>query len=140
MALKLRTGGSKGAGIIILSPQHFSRFETAFSFLRHQRFFNKGLCKCAVLAAWDPKKFEIFMDAMHEMAEHKETNQTAMIAKAREELRTADPNRRLFIQLSLDFLTKPNQTPSETIILKLSKAWVPLMDNVITASLVLDSL
>lgn len=56
---------------VFLSPQHFSRFESAFSFLRHQYFFTKGVCKCAILAAWDPKHFKIFMDSMQEMVEKK---------------------------------------------------------------------
>lgn len=125
---------------VFLSPQHFSRFETAFGFLRNQRFFTKGLCKCAVLAAWDQKNFMTFMDVMHQMEEQKVTNAAPLVEYARNLIQDPDPSMSLFARLSVDFLTKPNQTPSETIILKLSKAWVPLMDSVITASLVLDKL
>ncbi|MBS6195710.1 MAG: hypothetical protein KH828_09035 [Clostridiales bacterium] len=125
---------------VFLSPQHFSRFETAFAFLRHQRFFNKGLCKCAVLASWDQSEFTHFMNAIHKMEDLKASNLSIMIERIQKLAETSDPNLKLFYQLAVEFLTKPGQTPSETIILKLSKAWVPLMDNVIAASLVLDSL
>lgn len=125
---------------VFLSPQHFSRFETAFSFLRHQYFFTKGLCKCAVLAAWDPKHFNIFMKAMQETAERRDKNSDIMIAQAKEYSRSADSGLKFFAELYTEFLSKPNQTPSENIMLKFSKNWVPLIDSVITASLVLDKL
>lgn len=125
---------------VFLSPQHFSRFETAFSFLRHQYFFTKGVCKCAVLAAWDPKHFKIFMDCMHATAERRDRDPSVMINMAREYAQHADNNLRLFATLYMDFLSQPGQTPSENVILKFSKNWVPLIDSAITASLVLDNL
>ncbi|MDY4670035.1 MAG: hypothetical protein SO415_08610 [Oliverpabstia sp.] len=125
---------------VFLSPQHFSRFEAAFSFLRHQYFFTKGVCKCAVLAAWDPKHFEIFMDSMQEMVERKEKDSSYMIAQGKLYSKHSDNNMRLFAKLYTDFLSNPNQTPSENIMLKFSKNWVPLLDSAITASLVLDKL
>ncbi|MFR3184406.1 MAG: hypothetical protein ACLTOR_04635 [Ruminococcus sp.] len=110
---------------VFLSPQHFSRFETAFSFLRHQYFFTKGVCKCAVLAAWDPKHFKIFMDSMHATAERRDRDPSVMINMAREYAQHADNNLRLFATLYMDFLSQPGQTPSENVILKFSKNWVP---------------
>ena len=81
---------------VFLSPQHFSRFETAFSFLRHQYFFTKGVCKCAILAAWDPKHFKIFMDSMQEMVEKKVKDSSCMITQGKLYSKHSDNNMRLF--------------------------------------------
>ena len=88
---------------VFLSPQHFSRFEAAFSFLRHQYFFTKGVCKCAVLAAWDPKHFEIFMDSMQKMVERKEKDSSYMIAQGKLYSKHPNNNMRLFAKLYTDF-------------------------------------
>jgi hypothetical protein len=125
---------------VFLSPQHFSRFETAFAFLRHQQFFTRGVCKYAVLATWDQNYFDFFSKTIHEMAENKDTNSDRLIAIMNKYANDPDSNRRLIIQLGKDFLTKPGVTPSETLILKLSKAWIPIVDSAITASLILDEL
>lgn len=125
---------------VFLSPQHFSRFETAFSFLRHQYFFTKGVCKCAILAAWDPKHFKIFMDSMQEMVEKKVKDSSCMITQGKLYSKHSDNNMRLFAELYTYFLSNPNQTPSENIMLRFSKNWVSLLDCAITASLVLDKL
>lgn len=125
---------------VFLSPQHFSRFETAFAYLRHQPFFTKGVCKCAVLAAWDQPNYDFFMSTMHEMADRKDITPDYMLKKGELLVHDPDPNRGLLFQLSVDFLKYPGQTPSENVILKLSGAWVPLVDSAITASLILDQL
>lgn len=125
---------------VFLSPQHFSRFESAFSFLRHQYFFTKGVCNCAILAAWDPKHFKIFMDSMQEMVEKKVKDSSCMITQGKLYSKHSDNNMRLFAELYTYFLSNPNQTPSENIMLRFSKNWVPLLDCAITASLVLDKL
>ncbi|NCC43539.1 MAG: hypothetical protein EOM18_08140 [Clostridia bacterium] len=125
---------------VFLSPQHFSRFETIFAFLRHQQFFNKGLCKYAVLASWDQAHFNYFDSAVHEMAENKEITCDTLIKSARKYTDDPDQNRGQIVKLAIEFLEHPDSTPSETLILKLSKAWIPIVDSAISASLALDNL
>lgn len=125
---------------IFLSHSHLARFASAFHTLKQQPFVSKGLCKCAFLSAWDQQHFDIFMDMVEQMIANNETNLDRMILAGEEHIRNAKSNEKILYSLSQEFLLHPDSTPSESFILELSSAWIPIGDSTLEASYIIDQL
>ena len=129
------------AAHVFLSPQHFSRFEEAFHMLKDRSFFNKGVCKYAFMAALDQEHSNEFKDIVEFMISEKDVTASYMIKRQKKILTCLyDANEKTICQLIIQFLEHPEQTPSESFILELSSAWVPIGDSTLEASYVIDAL
>ena len=125
---------------VFLSPQHFDRFEQLYALLEGSHLFTKGLCKCAFLAAWDHDLTIKFRNTVLPLLRSGKIEQNRLIAKAKEDLYSRDPNMKVIYQMVMDFLQYPDQTPSEACMLSLSPNWLPVADSALEASHIIDRL
>lgn len=125
---------------IFLSHQHLVRFHETFHLLKEQPFVNKGLIKCAFLAAWDQGHFNIFMNSVTECMKHNDTNLNRMIKNSADILENAKASEQVLYELSQEFLLHPDETPSESFLMKLSTLWIAIADSTLEASYIIDKL
>lgn len=50
------------------SPEHRTRFKELMDCFSSYPFFNRGLCKCMYLSAWDEEHFAIMLEMLNSMA------------------------------------------------------------------------
>ena len=50
------------------------------------------------------------------------------------------PGEKAIFEIALEFLKNPGQTPSDGFLLRLSHIWVPIADNALAASEIIDGL
>ena len=60
------------------TPEHRSRFSELLNCYCNYPFFNKGLCKCMYLSAWDEEHFCIMLSMLTEMSLEHEKNTDEM--------------------------------------------------------------
>lgn len=126
---------------VFLSPQHVSHFEEAFHLLKDCSFFNKGVCKYAFIATMDQRSFNEFRSIVDYMIAEKSVTTSYMLKQRKKVLNELyDANEKVICKLTIQFLEQPDKTPSESFILELSSAWVPIGDSALEASYVIDSL
>lgn len=129
------------AAQVFLSPQHFSRFEEIFHILKDRPFFNRGVCKCAFMASMDQERYNQFKDIMEYMISEKAVTASYLIKWRKKHLANLyDANEKTLCKLTIQFLEYPDTTPSESFILELSSAWIPIGDSTLEASYVIDAL
>ncbi len=60
---------------------HRTRFKELMDCFSRYPFFNKGVCKCVYLSAWDEKHFCIMLETLTDMSLGRETNTKEMSVK-----------------------------------------------------------
>jgi len=125
---------------IFLSHQHLSRFQEAFKLIKNQPFITKGLVKCLFLSAWDQEHFNIFMDVIYQLIHYNERNLDRMLEIGRGYAERSKASEKIFYTLAIEFLLHPDQTPSESFILKMSTSWIGIADSTLEASYIIDKL
>jgi len=125
---------------IFLSHQHITRFQDAFKLIKNQPFINKGLIKCLFLSAWDQEHFNVFMDVIHQLIQNNDTNLDRMIEIGQDYVQRSKASEKLFYAMALEFLLHPDQTPSESLMLKMSASWIGIADSTLEASYIIDKL
>lgn len=123
-----------------MSSFHKLRFIEMFEWLRDKAFFNKGLCKCIFLAAWDQKHTDFLKETMQEMINMKAKSLDYMLDKGQNEMGNIISNERALYQLSCDFIRYPEKTPDESCLVCLSSTWVAIGDRALQASEIIDRL
>jgi len=125
---------------IFLSHQHITRFQDAFKLIKNQPFINKGLVKCLFLSAWDQEHFNVFMDVIHQLIQNNDTNLDGMIEIGQDYVQRSKASEKLFYAMAVEFLLHPDQTPSESLMLKMSASWIGIADSTLEASYIIDKL
>lgn len=125
---------------IFLSHQHITRFQEAFKLINDQPFISKGLVKCLFLSAWDQEHFNVFMDTIHQLIQNNDTNLDRMIEIDQDHVHRTKASEKIFYAMAIEFLLYPDQTPSESFMLKMSASWIGIADATLEASYIIDKL
>ncbi len=93
---------------------HRARFRELIDCYSHYPFFNKGLCKCMYLSAWDEEHFVILLETLMGMAAGREKNTRDMEERGDELLKAHTDAEHYVYLLSCAFLeNKPYTMPEE---------------------------
>lgn len=125
---------------LFLSGLHYGQFNMLLDRVKDEPFFCKELCKCAFLASWDQAHAIYFDNTMTELCDVHATDLSPMLQKGKEALKALSQSERIIFQMSCDFVEHPGETPDDSVLLKLSSAWVSIADNALEASRLIDAL
>lgn len=121
-----------------VSAMHKLRFIEMHEMAAAEPFFSKGLCKCLFLAAWDQKDTENMKQILAQMAESGEGNAEQVLSVWHYDSPRVSSNQKAVYELARDFIQKPGETPDESCLIRLSKAWTAMGDCALQASEILD--
>lgn len=120
------------------SAMHKKRFIEMFEMVQSEPFFTREICKCLFLAAWDRKYTNEMEEILNKLIA--ENVMDARRLAGTRKYRSITPNEKEIYKLAQEFLENPGETPDESCLIKLSKAWIPLGDCALQVSEILDSL
>ncbi len=83
---------------------HRTRFKELMDCYSGFPFFNKGVCKCMYLAAWDDEHFAIMLETLSDMSLGKDRDTTEMSIKGDALAEEQDGSEYYVYRLSLSFL------------------------------------
>lgn len=86
------------------NSQHRTRFKELMDCFSGYPFFNKGVCKCVYLSAWDEKHFCIMLETLTEMSLGREKNTKEMSVKGDALAEEQNDGEYYVYQLSLSLL------------------------------------
>ncbi len=84
---------------------HRTRFKELMDCYSGFPFFNKGVCKCMYLAAWDDEHFAIMLETLSDMSLGKDRDTTEMSIKGDALAEEQDGSEYYVYRLSLSFLS-----------------------------------
>ena len=125
---------------LFLSGLHYDQFNMLLDRVKAEPFFCKELCKCAFLASWDQAHAIFFAQTMTWLCDIKAVDLSPMLARGKETVKTLPHSERAMFQMSCDFLEYPGETPDDSMLVKLSSAWISIADNALEASRLIDAL
>lgn len=83
---------------------HRTRFKELMDCYSGYPFFNKGVCKCVYLSAWDEEHFAIMLETLSDMSLGKDTNTKEMSLKGDALAEEQTDSEYYVYQLSLSFV------------------------------------
>lgn len=86
------------------NSSHRTRFKELMDCYSDYPFFNKGVCKCMYLAAWDDEHFAIMLETLSDMSLGKDRDTTEMSIKGDALAEETDDSEYYVYRLSLSFL------------------------------------
>ncbi len=127
-----------------VSMIHKNRFITLFRKYQDVPFFNRQVAKVLVLISWNQDKMNRFEKMVEEMMEKSKDRGDRDLSYMLERLKNRRPlegaNDRVLLDMAIEFLEKPGQTPDESCLMKLSRVWLPVGDCALHASEIIDRL
>lgn len=121
-----------------ISALHKKRFIEMVEMVRYEPFFTREIAKCVFLAAWQRPSTDEMEAIFRELMDGGTLD--AKKLEGRRKYRIVTPNEREIFNLAKEFLENPGQTPDESCLIRLSKAWIPLGDSALQVSEIIDSL
>ncbi len=125
---------------IFLSSMHCGKFRMLHEEFCNEPFYSKGLCKCIFIASWNSRFFLRMQNDLRLLAEKEAVNTEYMMVLGEKLMKNLPASERALCQMMYDFLKYPGKNPDESMLMCLSSPWVPIADNAIDASNVIDSL
>ena len=125
---------------LFLSSLHYTRFVQLYDAIEELPFFCDGLIKCAFIAAWIQNFHDFFLEDIA-IAARSGCRDTAVLQEQLvSRIPSLSPGEKAIFEIALEFLKNPGQTPSDGFLLRLSHIWVPIADNALAASEIIDGL
>ena len=123
---------------LFLSSLHYTRFVQLYDTIEELPFFCGGLIKCAFVAAWIQNFHDSFLEDLTIASESGCQDTSRLQELLRGRLPSLSPGAQTVFEMALAFLEHPGQTPSDSFLLQLSHIWVPIADNALAASEIID--
>ena len=123
---------------LFLSSLHYTRFVQLYDTIEELPFFCGGLIKCALCRGMDSEFPRFFSGRFDDRFGERLPGYFPAPGTAQGASPFLSPGEKTVFEMALAFLEHPGQTPSDSFLLQLSHIWVPIADNALAASEIID--
>lgn len=124
-----------------LSTLHKARYERVLNAIYEQPFFGRDIAKCSFLAtACDQTNDNRFEATLQTMIEKEVQDSSWLLLKLKARAKELNGNEKILNRLAMDLLIHPDETPDESCLLKLSRAYISIGECTLAASDILNTL
>ncbi len=125
---------------LFLSSLHYSRFVEEADILEVFPFFNKEILKCAFIASWVDEYSSLYLKGVQLLIDANSTDLGLLVDYTRELSKNAPTSDKPIFDFALEILEHPGQTPSDAVLMTAPALWIPLLDNALEVSRILDTI
>lgn len=125
---------------LFLSSLHYSRFVELYDYVEELPFFCDSLIKTVFIAAWIQDFHDMFLEDVRAALDSNSSDTSCLERRFEKRLPSLSPGEKVVFEMALEFLRHPGETPSDNFLLRLSHIWVPIADNALEASQIIDHL
>ncbi|MDO4292348.1 MAG: hypothetical protein Q4C65_03860 [Eubacteriales bacterium] len=125
---------------LFLSSLHYIRFSELYDDIEEMPFFCPALVKVIFIAAWIQDLHDKFLEDL-EISIDSDCQDTSCLERLmKKRMSQLPPDETVLYEIVLAFLEHPGETPHDDCLLHLSQLWLPIADNALSASMVIDHL